>query len=130
MIFCVEILAIYEAPGVNPTGQRVNQRDTDFADAQTQAAAVGHAIAPQANEYMETFEAPSRYGFGWRGRQWVNVKQDADNIGNAVWTRLSTRGLRNGTKVEIFSRDETLSGYETGPITFRRRLPAGIDDIG
>lgn len=133
MIWCVEVLAIYESPGVNPTGQRTNQRNSDFALAQTRAAQVGHAVDPQANEYMETFgpgDGMTRYGFGWRARQWVSVRQDADDIGAALWTRLSGRNLRDGTKVLVFPRDETVEGYSTGDVVFARYLPAGVQDIG
>lgn len=131
MIFCVEVLAIYENPGVTPSAARVTQRDNDFALAQQRASAVGRAVVPQDDEYMRTFAAPSRYGFGWQCRQWISVQADAVSVGNAIWTRLSTRALQAGTKVEVFSRDETAPGYVTGAATFRRSLPAGSGgDIG
>jgi hypothetical protein len=131
MIYCVEVLAIYEAPGVNPTGQRLNQRDSDFALARQRADAVGRAVDPQANEYMETFDSPtSRYGTGWRCRVWISTSSDATTVGNALWTRLSTRSLQPGSKVEVFPKDDTVSGYSTGDATFRRRVPSQGDDIG
>ena len=134
MIFCVEVLAIYENPGTTPNAARINQRNTDFTDGSAAAGQFGHAVAPQANEYLARFGQPgdedgatSRYGFGWRARQWLSTKADADSIGNTIWTRLSGRSLKDGSKVEVFSRDETAPGCVTGPATFRRALPAGSD---
>lgn len=134
MVFKVEVLAIYENPGVAPSGARVTQRDNDFQLAQDRAALVGHAIAEQPDEYMEKFGdagTPSRYGFGWRCGQWITVKADADTVGQAVFTRLATRSLQNGSKVEVFSRDESASVYTTGPATYRRLWPTpNAGDIG
>lgn len=133
MIFCVEVLAIYENPGVTPAGARVTQRDSDFTLAQNAANAVGRAVAPQSNEYMETFGDvlnTSRYGFGWRCRQWITLSQDASTVGNAIWNRLATRSLKDGTQVVVFPRDETQPVYTTGAISFKRSIPAHPDDIG
>lgn len=130
MIFCVEVLAIYELPGTAVTNPRRNLRDGDFADAQTRAAAVGHAIDPQANEYMESFDA-NRYGFGWRCRQWISVKADADNVGQAIFTRLSGRNLQNGSKVQVFPKDDTQVGYVTGDVSYQRLWPTpNPSDVG
>src|SRR4051812_38977808 len=107
MIYCVEVLAIYEQPGVNPTGSRINQRDNDFALAQQRANAVGRAVVPQDDEYITTFGDAgtiSRYGFGWRCRQWISLNADAVSVGQAVWSRLSSRSLEDGSKVEVFPR--------------------------
>ena len=126
MIYCVEVLAIYELPGVTPTGARTTQRDNDLALAIQRADAVGKAVAPQSNEYAEAFS--NRYGFGWRLKQWISVGSDADTVGQAVWSRLSTRSLKDGSKVEIFPLDETqLPSYVTGQVTFGRYLPTGHD---
>lgn len=141
-IYVVETLAIYENAGTAASVARLTQRDADFVEAQQQADAVGRAVAPQSNEYMESFGGatettvePSqalRYGTGWRCRVWISVKSDADNIGNAIWTRLNGRNpkLKDGTIVVIGSRDLDQPGYVTGPILYRRRLPFSGDDIG
>lgn len=132
MIYCVEVLAIYEIPGVAPTAQRISDRDSDYALAQSRVALVGKAVAPQSNEYEDAFgdTVYSRYGFGWRCRQWITASTDASTVGNTIWTRLATRGLKAGTKVEVFPRDETAPGYSTGAASFKRSIPAQPDDIG
>lgn len=140
MIYVVEVLAIYENPGVAPTNPRVDQRNDDFAEAETASASVPHyTVAGQESpEYMLTFgragddEPASRYGFGWRARSYINVWQDADDVGRAIWSRLSTRGLRDGTKTEVFEHlaDEG-NPYATGALLFARYLPAGSgNDVG
>jgi hypothetical protein len=129
-IYCVEALAIYEEWGAPFTNQRRNQRDTDFADAVAQGDAVSRAVAPQSNEYSETFESPSRYGSGWRIRIWIVTNADAITIGQAIWTRLLTRNMKNGTIVTVFPRDTSLPTYMPGPIVYQRALPAGQMDIG
>lgn len=128
MIYCVEVLAIYESPGVAPSGARTTQRDNDLALATSQANAVGRAVVGPEDEYMRA--TPAKYGFGWQCRQWITAQADATTVGTAIWNRLSTRALKDGTKVEVFPRDETLPGYTTGAIVYRRRLPASGDDIG
>lgn len=137
MIYCVEIFAVYEDTAV-PTNPRINQRNTDFNSAVTQANALSKAVDPQANEYLERWGRPtdevpvSRYGtLGWRGRQWLVVQQDAVNLGTTIWGVLSGRNLKDGSKVEVFSRDETQPGYVvTRDPAFRRALPAGVWDVG
>lgn len=133
MIYCVEVLAIYENPGVTPAGARITQRDNDLALATQQADAVGRAVVGPDDEYMRGFGdagSPSRYGFGWQCRQWITASGDATTVGNAVWSRLSTRSLKPGSKVEVFPRDETAQGYSTGAASFRRRVPPQGDDVG
>lgn len=133
MIHCVEVLAIYENPGTAPTGPRLTNRDNDYQLALDRVALVGKAVSPQANEYMDKFpeDGNQRYGTGWRCRQWIQTAADAATVGNAVWNRLSTRNLKDGTKVEVFPLDETAGTYTTGAAAFRRTLPAGSGgDIG
>jgi hypothetical protein len=140
MIYVVEVLAIYENPGVTPNAARINQRNTDFAQAQTAEQQVQHYTVPglQTPEYLLSFgrsgdtEPTSRYGFGWRCREYISVRQDADNVGRAIWTQLSSRGLRDGTKVEVFEHlaDEG-NPFATGALLFARYLPAGSGrDVG
>ena len=140
MVFVVEVLAIYEDPGVTPAQARINSRNNDFADAQSRSAAVTHYVAAGQDvpaEYLGRFglsgdeEPASRYGFGWRGRVWLNVRQDGDDIGRAIWARLTSRNLRNGSKVEVFEhRADEGSPYATGATIFARYLPAGVRDVG
>lgn len=132
MIHCVEVLAIYEELGTAPSGAVVGQRDVDFQLAQDRVALVGGAVAPQSNEIMRRFpeDGDSRYGTGWRCRQWISVKNDAETVGSTIWARLMTRNMKNGTIVTVFPLDETIQTPTVGPISYRRRLPAGIDDIG
>lgn len=139
-VFVVETLAIYENPGVTPSAARVNQRNSDFAQAQTASGNVQHYTVngEAAPEYLTTFgragdtDPFSRYGFGWRARQYIVVRQDADDVGRAIWSRLSTRTLRDGTKVEVFEHfaDEG-NPFATGALLFARYLPAGSgQDVG
>lgn len=136
MIYVAEVLAIYELPGVVPNGARVSARDADFTQAQTASGNVGHytVAGQEAPEYLLRFgrtgddEQVSRYGFGWRARQYINVRQDADNIGRAIWTQLAARGLRDGSKVEVFEHlADQGDPFATGDLLFRRALPSGSD---
>lgn len=131
-VYCVEVLATYEDFGTVPTAQRLTNRDNDFALAQARIAQVGAAVAPQSNEYMERFpeDGDPRYGTGWRCRQWIELSGDAVAIGNTIWNRLLTRNVKNGTKVEIFSRDADSPDFITSDAIFRRRIPTANDDVG
>lgn len=132
----LEVLAIYELPGVSPNGQRVNQRDADVAEAQTRSAAITHYVADGQDvppEQITAFgragdpEPTSRYGFGWRSRLWLSVRQDGDDIGRAVATRLATRSLRQGSYVQVFEHlaDEG-SPYATGALMFTATVGNGL----
>jgi hypothetical protein len=136
MIFVVEVLAIYEDPGVTPSNPRVNQRDNDVAEAKTRSAAVTHYVATGQDvppEHITAFgragdaEPSSRYGFGWRARLWLNVRQDGDDIGQAVAARLATRSLRQGSYVQVFEHlaDEA-QPYATGALLFSATVGSGL----
>jgi hypothetical protein len=118
MVFKIEVLAIYEEPGTNVTGTRRNQRDQDFALAQDRLAIVGRFTSP--DEFIDTFEG-SKYGFGWKCAQFVNVRQDGDDLGLLVANRLDTRGMKGGSKVEVFEHlaDEG-NPYQVGALLFER----------
>lgn len=138
MIYCVEVLAIYEVPGVTPTAGRITARNNDVALAQSRSAAVPHYAAPGTvpPEQITAFGQPgdpepySRYGFGWRARVWLNTAQDGGDTGRALATRLSTRTPRDGSKVEVFEHhaDEG-NPYATGALLFKQSWPPRPDDV-
>jgi hypothetical protein len=113
----VEVLAIYEDPGVNPNAARINQRDSDRDDATAQSNQRTHAAGATPYEYLRNTEP--KYGFGWQCKLWLSVRADAQQVGNAVWTRLSGRSLRPGSKVEVFDGEGAQPG-QTGALLYRR----------
>jgi len=122
MIYVVEVLAIYEDPGVNPSNQRTNQRDNDLS----KAGAVSDkyepgGVAPE-DEYLAVTEA--RYGFGWKGRQFITVQKTASDLGTAIYNQLVGRNLKAGSKVLVFSdlRDEGQTNTTSDPL-FARYWP-------
>lgn len=133
MIHCVEVQAFYENRGVAPTPQRLADRDADFALAVTRAGQVSHTVPSQTDEYMVKFDPPDKYGTGWRCRQWIQTQADAAAVGQALFNRLSTRGLQNGSKIQVFPLDETQPAnvYVTGPVSYQRKWPTpNPEDVG
>lgn len=135
-VHVVQVLAIYELPGVNPSGARVTQRNNDVADATAQAAGREHYVAEGQDvppEQITSFgragdpEPVSRYGFGWRARQWLVLSADADAVGQAIATRLATRTLRQGSYVQVFDHlaDEG-QPYATGALLFSATVGNGL----
>jgi hypothetical protein len=124
----VEVLAIYEDPSVTPTAARINQRDSDLALAQSQSNARTHAPGAAPFEYL--MATSPKYGLGWQAKLWLIFRQDAQTVGNAIWTRLSTRTLRQGSKVEVFDGEGLIPG-QTGTLLFRRSINQGAGpDVG
>lgn len=130
MVYCVEVVAIYELPGAAVNNQRRNARDQDFNQAGSQSALRGHAIPPQSEEYLVTFDA-NRYGFGWFGRQWIATPADASSLGSAIFAQLAGRNLQAGSKVLVFPLDETIQRYTTGAVSYARYWPTpNAGDVG
>lgn len=122
-VFIVEVLAIYEGMGASVTNPRRNARDQDLALAANSSDKYEPGGVPPEDEYLDGFEG-SRYGFGWRGRQFVTVKQTADQLGNAAYNQLNNRGMQAGSKVLIFSDDRDQEpGAATGDPSYRRMWP-------
>lgn len=126
MIFVVEVTAIYENPGVTPTQARLNQITQDMTAAAAQADRYQPLGVSPADEYLERL--PSRYGTGWRARQFITVRATATTLGSTVYTRLNNRVMRDGSKVQVFPDDRD-SGGGTEPVVFQRSWPAQPDDI-
>ena len=139
MKYVVEGIGILEAPGTTPTQARINRRNADWTVLQNQSESVSHFTVPPGEEYMTRFGQPGdempthRYGtLGYLFRLWIDVRQDADNVGRAIWQRMSASGLKNGSKLEVFEhlRDEGQE-WATGQTLYARWLPAGTrPDIG
>lgn len=134
----VEVKAIYELPGVTPPAARITQRDNDLALAVTQSQGRTHYMpggnpVPPNEEYLTAFGNGAgtpyeRYGFGWVGTQWLMVAGDGDAVGNAIFTRLNTRNMKNGSVVQVFPVDRDAGPYVSGPVSFQRSWPPRADD--
>lgn len=124
-VFIVEVVAVYEPPGVAPTGPRLNQinQDMGLADATADRYAPGGA-SPE-DEALERL--PDRYGAGWRARRFVSVRTTAEQAGQTVFARLSTRNLEHFI-VQVFP-DNREEGGGTGEWLYKRSFPAQPDDV-
>jgi hypothetical protein len=124
MIFKIEVLAIYEESGTTPTGTRITQRDSDYSQADSLLNNANHYLVEgqrDPEEQLLKFEAGSKYGFGWTCSQFLNVRQDGDDIGRTVANRLATRGMKAGSHVQVYEhlRDEG-NPWATGAIIFEQ----------
>lgn len=129
-VYIVEVLAIYELPGVNPSQQRTNQRNQDLADAANTADKYEPGGVPPEDEYLT--ETAPKYGFGWQARQFVTVRLTGTNLGGLIFNQLSTRSLQAGSKVLVFA-DNREDGGGTEPPLYQRFWPRGnppYPDIG
>lgn len=130
-VFIVEVLAIYELPGVTPSGARVTQRDSDLTLAGQRSDAYAPGGTPPTDEYLEATQA--RYGFGWRARQFISVQASAQTLGTAVFNRLNTRSLQAGSKVIVFPDFRDGGSQGTGAPLYQRSWPRAtppLPDIG
>jgi hypothetical protein len=122
MIFKLEVVAIYANAGEDVSQQRRSQIDSDLAEAQTRLAAVTHYTPggqPDPDEALEPLS--EKYGAGWRCAAFLNVRQDGDDVGRAVATRLATRTLRPGSKVQVFEHlKDTGDPYAVGELLFEQ----------
>jgi hypothetical protein len=124
MIFKIEVLAIYEEPGTNPNGTRVNQRDSDYDQANSLLGNANHYLVGgqrDPDEQLVKLEVGNKYGFGWTCSQYLNIRQDGDDIGRAVATRLATRSVKAGSHVQVYEhlRDEG-NPWATGELLFEQ----------
>lgn len=132
----IEVRAIYEDVGVTPSAARITQRDNDVTLAQNQSASRTHFTPSDPMEYITPWgggapvsrDLERRGALGWQALERLLVAGDGTAMGLAIFNQLNTRGMRNGSYVNVFPVDPATE--ITGPVTFKRSWPPQPDDIG
>jgi hypothetical protein len=126
-VFVADVRAIYAAPGQVPSNQRINQRNSDFEEASRAAdGRLRYTPNPPTDEWMDLFDIGTpngnRYGFGWRGRQWLQLRGDGDAVGRVIADRLRTRALSWDSYVTVYETFRDVDGSDrTGEVVFEER---------
>lgn len=136
MIYKIKIKGIYENPGVVPSAQRIADRDTDVVLLTNQAGTRQH-YAPAANEeFITPFGNGAgtkyeRYGFGFVSVEWLVLAPDASAVGAAIFNRLNTRGMQDGSYIEVYGAKNDQGGAVAANLLYQRTWPRATSvDIG